>query len=236
MIGSDSSVTSTPTQGPVFRPIDLMCRPFLSPVLDYLLIGGALSLPFVLFAWWNPEFLPQDPRTRLTLFLMFNAAHFAASTVRAVHEAWGRDGVARARLWAAGRRPSCRYRLRRVARAGRSPSVRPVSDLVSVSLLGTSIRSRRDVLPSLRLQSRSCREAIAVLDCHGAFLESVLERPRIWTSLDSSRVLACPIWRCGHATGTGLDSDAALRRVAARITRVDGAVRNVPPRISWTAG
>lgn len=63
-------------------PAVVLGRPFLSPALDYLLIGGALSLPFVLFAWMNPQFIPDDPAAALMIFLTFNAAHFAASTVR----------------------------------------------------------------------------------------------------------------------------------------------------------
>jgi len=62
-------------------------RTFVNPVFDYLLIGGGLSL--LLVAWIvylgaDQKFLRRftDPGNLAWFFLLSNAAHFAASTVR----------------------------------------------------------------------------------------------------------------------------------------------------------
>lgn len=57
-------------------------RCFLNPLVDYALIGGGLSLLVIPYVLRNPHVTPTDEMTRLLVFLTFNYAHFAASTVR----------------------------------------------------------------------------------------------------------------------------------------------------------
>jgi hypothetical protein len=62
----------------------LLGRPFVHSGLEYLLVGGGLSIAATLFLWLAPE---QRPATYTglalaTVLLASNSAHFAASTVR----------------------------------------------------------------------------------------------------------------------------------------------------------
>jgi hypothetical protein len=54
----------------------------MNPILDYSLIGAAISIPFVIWVLLDPSITPQSFRTKVIVFLFFNYAHFAASTVR----------------------------------------------------------------------------------------------------------------------------------------------------------
>ena len=49
---------------------------------DFLFIGGGLSLLVIPLVLWMPSLTPTDRRTTLAIYLVFNYAHFAASTVR----------------------------------------------------------------------------------------------------------------------------------------------------------
>jgi hypothetical protein len=60
----------------------LIGKCFLNPWLDYLLIGAALSIPFVIWAYLDPSITPTERRTHLIVYLFLNYTHFAASTVR----------------------------------------------------------------------------------------------------------------------------------------------------------
>jgi len=64
---------------------------FIHPLVDYLLVGGALSIPVVALAVDYPSITPQDRATLLTVFLLFNYAHFAASAVRLYTKPEDRD-------------------------------------------------------------------------------------------------------------------------------------------------
>lgn len=57
----------------------LVGRCYWHPALDYLIIGGALSLPFVIVAALVPSVTPINV---LPYMVVINFAHFAASTVR----------------------------------------------------------------------------------------------------------------------------------------------------------
>src|SRR4051812_27217312 len=57
-------------------------RPFISPVLDLLLIGGGLSLAMLVYVSRHPGITPSSPVALLNVLLLFQYAHFAASTVR----------------------------------------------------------------------------------------------------------------------------------------------------------
>lgn len=57
----------------------LLGRCYWHPSIDYLVIGGGLSIPFVIWAALVPGATPQYV---LPYMLVFNFAHFAASTVR----------------------------------------------------------------------------------------------------------------------------------------------------------
>lgn len=58
-------------------------KTFLHPMLDYLLIGSVWSVVATLFLLLRPEFFGSiDTVTLVTLVLLINASHFAASTVR----------------------------------------------------------------------------------------------------------------------------------------------------------
>jgi hypothetical protein len=67
---------------PAQRP-NLVGRMFINPPVDYMFVGGAITLPLfaALFLW--PSLNPfADGDVSYTLFFGINAAHFAASTVR----------------------------------------------------------------------------------------------------------------------------------------------------------
>lgn len=57
-------------------------RTFLGPWPDYLLIGAAISVPFIVWAVLDPSITPTDFATQTAVFLIVNNAHFASSTVR----------------------------------------------------------------------------------------------------------------------------------------------------------
>ncbi|MFK7768158.1 MAG: hypothetical protein AB8B55_13120 [Mariniblastus sp.] len=74
-----SPTTATPTKRD-WSP--LIGRCFMNPTLDYLLIGSGLSIPFVIWALLDPSITPATFQTKVIIFLFFNYAHFASSTVR----------------------------------------------------------------------------------------------------------------------------------------------------------
>ncbi len=58
-------------------------RAFLSPLLDLLTIGGGLTFPLALWLWWDgASAAALVGLWAPVLVLLFNQAHFAASTVR----------------------------------------------------------------------------------------------------------------------------------------------------------
>ena len=60
----------------------LIGRCYMNPALDYLLIGSGLSVPFVIWALLDPSITPGSFQVKIIIFLLFNYAHFASSTVR----------------------------------------------------------------------------------------------------------------------------------------------------------
>ena len=60
----------------------LIGRCFLNPWLDYLLIGAALSIPFLIWVILDPSITPTDLKTKTLIYLFLNYAHFASSTIR----------------------------------------------------------------------------------------------------------------------------------------------------------
>ena len=64
-------------------PAALVGRMFFNPVVEYLLIGGGLSLLATAFLRWGPYHpASYTGATLATLLLASNSAHFASSTVR----------------------------------------------------------------------------------------------------------------------------------------------------------
>jgi len=64
---------------------------FIHPVVDYLLVGGAISIPFVIWVLLDPSITPSA-KIQTGAFVFLNYAHFASSTVRL----YTKRGVARA--------------------------------------------------------------------------------------------------------------------------------------------
>ena len=74
----------------------LIGRCYMNPILDYSLIGAAISIPFVIWVLLDPSITPQSFKTKVIVFLFFNYAHFAASTVRL----YTKPGEIPSRTWA----------------------------------------------------------------------------------------------------------------------------------------
>lgn len=77
---STQVASSTTTVKRDWTPIIGNC--FLNPWLDYLLIGAALSIPFVIWVLIDPSITPKEFQTHVIVYLFLNYTHFAASTVR----------------------------------------------------------------------------------------------------------------------------------------------------------
>ena len=60
----------------------LIGRMFVSPLVDYLLVGGGLTIPIFAALYFFPWLNPVNGEIPYGLFIAINAAHFAASTVR----------------------------------------------------------------------------------------------------------------------------------------------------------
>ena len=61
----------------------LVGRTFMHPVIDYLLVGGGITLPIFAAIYFFPALTPAvDGPFDIRSFLLINGAHFAASTVR----------------------------------------------------------------------------------------------------------------------------------------------------------
>ena len=57
-------------------------RTFFNPIVDVLLVCGGLSIPFLLFEWQDRSSVSVQGHTKIAIFVLFNFAHFASSTVR----------------------------------------------------------------------------------------------------------------------------------------------------------
>ena len=56
--------------------------PFFNPSVDVLLVCGGLSIPLLMFEWLDTTTVSIQGHTKLAIFILFNFAHFASSTVR----------------------------------------------------------------------------------------------------------------------------------------------------------
>lgn len=65
----------------VTAPARISCQPFFNPLVDALLISGLLSLPLVAWSLLGPAY-EISPFNLMLIFIIFNWAHFASSTVR----------------------------------------------------------------------------------------------------------------------------------------------------------
>lgn len=57
-------------------------RPFFNPAVDLLLVCGGLSIPLLMFEGLDPSTVSISGSSKIAIFLLFNFAHFASSTVR----------------------------------------------------------------------------------------------------------------------------------------------------------
>jgi hypothetical protein len=57
-------------------------RPIVNPVVDYLFIGGAITVPIFIATYFFPTLTPTSDAITLRTFILINGAHFAASTLR----------------------------------------------------------------------------------------------------------------------------------------------------------
>lgn len=87
----------TPALPPAAAPPTLpIGRTFFHPAVDYLLIGGLASVPFVALVGFDRALFPTGVAALIAVVLV-NYAHFAASTVRL----YTRPGLARSIPWVA---------------------------------------------------------------------------------------------------------------------------------------
>ena len=73
------------TAFPVSSPTTLdrwIGRTHLHPLIDYLLVGGGLTIPIFIAIYFFPSLTAVSAQVSLKTFLIFNGAHFAASAVR----------------------------------------------------------------------------------------------------------------------------------------------------------
>jgi hypothetical protein len=69
-------------QVPATAPLQLG-RPFVGPAFDFLAVGGGLTFPLLAWLWWDETSVAEVVGLSAPLLvLLFNQAHFAASTVR----------------------------------------------------------------------------------------------------------------------------------------------------------
>jgi hypothetical protein len=81
----DVSVATATASPPVVqqsRKRSLLGRPIVNPVVDYLFVGGAITVPIFIATYFFPSLTPTSDSITFRTFLVFNGAHFAASTVR----------------------------------------------------------------------------------------------------------------------------------------------------------
>src|SRR4029450_5640495 len=60
----------------------LLGRPIVNPVVDYLFLGGAITVPIYIATYFFPFVTPTNANIVLRTFIVFNGAHFAASALR----------------------------------------------------------------------------------------------------------------------------------------------------------
>ena len=78
-----SAISLTAPQNPSGGLKTLVGRCFMHPAIDYLLVGGGITIPIFAAIYFFPVLTPAiDGPFDLKSFLLINGAHFAASTVR----------------------------------------------------------------------------------------------------------------------------------------------------------
>src|SRR5258708_14282781 len=60
----------------------LLGRPLVHPLIDYSLVGGAITIPIFIAIYFFPGLTPTSQGITLRSFLLINGTHFAASTLR----------------------------------------------------------------------------------------------------------------------------------------------------------
>jgi hypothetical protein len=60
----------------------LVGKTFMHPAIDYLLVGGAITIPIFIAVYFYPSLAGFDPSVTIYSFILINGAHFAASTLR----------------------------------------------------------------------------------------------------------------------------------------------------------
>lgn len=79
---SVAAATAAPAMIQPSHQRSLIGRPIVNPVVDYLFVGGAITIPVFIATYLFPALTPTSDSVTLRTFLIFNAAHFAASTTR----------------------------------------------------------------------------------------------------------------------------------------------------------
>ena len=67
---------------PFGNPQSLVGKTFMHPAIDYLLVGGAITIPIFIAVYFYPGLASFDPSFTIYTFILINGAHFAASTLR----------------------------------------------------------------------------------------------------------------------------------------------------------
>ena len=60
----------------------LVGRCLVNPVVDYLFVGGVITIPIFIATYFFPQLISTNSNVTLRTFILFNGAHFGASTVR----------------------------------------------------------------------------------------------------------------------------------------------------------
>ena len=60
----------------------LVGKTFMHPAIDYLLVGGGITIPIFVAVYFYPQLASVDTRISIYTFILINGAHFAASTLR----------------------------------------------------------------------------------------------------------------------------------------------------------
>jgi hypothetical protein len=77
-----ATAAASPPAGQPSRKRSIIGGSIVNPVVDYLFVGGAITVPIFIATYFFPALTPASDSITLRTFLVFNAAHFAASTVR----------------------------------------------------------------------------------------------------------------------------------------------------------
>ncbi len=76
------SIAAVPASTTSRNTSPLIGRTFVSPMVDYLFVGGGITIPIFAAIYFFPRLNPIDNNLPYGWFLAINGAHFAASTVR----------------------------------------------------------------------------------------------------------------------------------------------------------